>query len=111
MEEMGSRWANYIDPTPMIFPKAVQERWYRNHARAMEHLYVVQLNSGRLGLIGKRVAVASDQETLVNFCLVNHVVGRVRQLALPEGTRIHRMYPAGRNPGGHGVPDRGVPRL
>jgi hypothetical protein len=98
---MGSRWADYIDPTPLIFTKAVQERWYRNHARAMEDLHVIQLRNGRLGLIGGRVAVSDDQNVLINFCFVNHVTGaQIRRLALPEGLRIHRMRsPDQRSPG------------
>lgn len=94
MEAMGN-WRDYIDPTPLIFPKLAQDRWYRNHARPMEDLWVVQLRNGRLGLVGGRVATSTDREVLINFCLTNHVTGAtVRRLALPEGTRIHRMKPA-----------------
>lgn len=90
MEEMGN-WRDQIDPTPLVFPAAYRQRWYRNHAMASESLWVVQLSNGRLGLIGGRVAVATDQAVLVHFCQVNYVRGKVRRLALPEGTRIHRL--------------------
>lgn len=100
MQAMGN-WRDYIDPTPLFFPKPIQDRWYRNHARPMEDLWVVQLRNGRLGLIGGRVATSTDREVLINFCLVNHVTGStVRRLALPEGTRIHRMKPAAPRLGG-----------
>ncbi len=92
MVPMGA-WQDQIDPTPMIFPPGIiRERWYRNHAMAQEDLWVVELaRSGRLGTIAGRVVVARKKHTLVNFCEVNYVNGSVRRLALPEGTKIHRL--------------------
>jgi hypothetical protein len=93
MESMGS-WRDQVDPTPLFFPKSLQDRWYRNHSRAMEDVWVVKLRSGRLGTIARRVAVSTDREALIDFCLTNHVTGAtVMRLALPEGTRIHRLPP------------------
>jgi hypothetical protein len=95
MVPMGA-WRDQIDPTPMIFPPgAIRNRWYRNHAMASEDLWVVAMgNQGRLGTLAGRVVVAREKHTLVNFCTVNYVNGEFKRLALPEGTRIHRLTEA-----------------
>lgn len=91
MESMGA-WRDQVDPTPVVFPAAFRRRWYRNHAMAMENLWVVQLSNGRLGTLAGRVLVCVDRDVLAEFCRVNHVTrAQVRKLGLPEGTRIYRL--------------------
>jgi hypothetical protein len=91
MESMG-RWLDQVDPTPVFMRGAMLERWYRNHARKNELLWVVELRSGRLGTVAGRVVVSDDRATMDRFILANHVTGAtIRKMDLPHGTRIHRL--------------------
>lgn len=71
--------------------KAARERWYDDHTRPDEALFVVELVGGSLGRMHGRVAVAADDARLAELCARYKVAARcIRRVTFPEGVPVFR---------------------
>ena len=68
------------------------ERWYRNHARPNEELFVVELLNGHLGTTNGAVTVSDDEAALGDLCAKYRVAARtIRRWTFEEGAKVDRV--------------------
>jgi len=72
--------------------KNQRSRWYRDHARPNEELFVVELLNGVLGMTNGAVTVADDEAALGDLCAKYRVAARtIRRWTFEEGAKVDRV--------------------
>lgn len=78
--------------------KNQRERWYRDHARPAETLFVIVLASGSLGKHNGAAAVSERRDVLeavvdrlASGLGINREAWKVQARTFEEGARVHRL--------------------